>query len=588
MIESSYYHYKYYRKRSFNHFQERDIAVLKRTYVMSTCILVLILGLMLIAPVYGQTDTVRLVCVGNSITEGASTMNNPALDNYPAQLAVLLGSGWSVLNSGVSGRTMLKNGDFPIWNEQRFKDGLNYSPDIVTISLGTNDTKPFNWDDHKGEFITDYYTMIDTFRSLPSHPAIWLCLPPPSFSDAFSIRDSVINADIIPMIQQIAAVKSCQIIDFNTLMKPHTDLFPDGIHPSTIGSAMMSEYMYGLLTGRPIVHVTDENCTSGKRVTVSGSIDTLIYGGANLVDADTLTFWKTIGFPAEAVVDLGAEQTVDFFRIDFGNARDQGYQFRIETAGLAAVPYTTIIDRTARVDSASFIMQKTDSIHTRFIRLVITGAAHPKGDTVAIAGFRALKANSSAHGPVIVPKKISATGSNAKYNITIFWPDSLKASMMIYRTSSLYGAGSVTGFREGATTTIKNEYIKIGAVNTYWAVSFLNGVETVSDTVIVDTNTSDIDEADPSNIPSQIALYPAYPNPFNPSTTISFTLPSTSNVILKIFDIMGREISTLVSGRLNAGLHSRQWDAVNMPTGVYFYRLQADNSIKTERLVLLK
>jgi hypothetical protein len=79
-----------------------------------------------------------------------------------------------------------------------------------------------------------------------------------------------------------------------------------------------------------------------------------------------------------------------------------------------------------------------------------------------------------------------------------------------------------------------------------------------------------------------------YPNPFNPSTTISFAIPANSFVSLKVYDILGREVTTLVSEQLSAGNHSRQWNAMDMPSGVYFYRLQAGSFTETKKLILLK
>ncbi|MFZ1977891.1 MAG: T9SS type A sorting domain-containing protein [Bacteroidota bacterium] len=79
-----------------------------------------------------------------------------------------------------------------------------------------------------------------------------------------------------------------------------------------------------------------------------------------------------------------------------------------------------------------------------------------------------------------------------------------------------------------------------------------------------------------------------YPNPFNPSTTIAFTLPSRSFVTLKIFDILGREMATIVSEELAAGNYTRQWNAANLSSGVYFYRLQTGSSAQTKKLILLK
>ena len=79
-----------------------------------------------------------------------------------------------------------------------------------------------------------------------------------------------------------------------------------------------------------------------------------------------------------------------------------------------------------------------------------------------------------------------------------------------------------------------------------------------------------------------------YPNPFNPSTTISFSLASKSFVSLKMFDVLGREVATTIFEDLPAGNHSYQWNAANMPSGVYFYRLQAGSFTETKKLILLR
>ncbi|MGD1046671.1 MAG: T9SS type A sorting domain-containing protein [Bacteroidota bacterium] len=79
-----------------------------------------------------------------------------------------------------------------------------------------------------------------------------------------------------------------------------------------------------------------------------------------------------------------------------------------------------------------------------------------------------------------------------------------------------------------------------------------------------------------------------YPNPFNPTTTISFSLPSKSFVSLKIFDLIGREVATIISEEMLPGNYSRQWNAASMSSGVYFYRLQAGIYIETKKLILLR
>jgi hypothetical protein len=91
-----------------------------------------------------------------------------------------------------------------------------------------------------------------------------------------------------------------------------------------------------------------------------------------------------------------------------------------------------------------------------------------------------------------------------------------------------------------------------------------------------------------TDLPTHFNLEQNYPNPFNPATTISFSLPSKSFVSLRVFDIIGREVVTIVSEEMPAGSYSQQWNAINMPSGVYFYRLQAGSFTETKKLVLLK
>jgi photosystem II stability/assembly factor-like uncharacterized protein len=98
------------------------------------------------------------------------------------------------------------------------------------------------------------------------------------------------------------------------------------------------------------------------------------------------------------------------------------------------------------------------------------------------------------------------------------------------------------------------------------------------------------------NLPKQITLYQNYPNPFNPSTIISWKLNLNSHVILKVYDILGREISTLVNKNMDAGSYNISWNASKMASGVYFYRLwvnsinnnQAGNFIETKKMMLIR
>jgi hypothetical protein len=90
------------------------------------------------------------------------------------------------------------------------------------------------------------------------------------------------------------------------------------------------------------------------------------------------------------------------------------------------------------------------------------------------------------------------------------------------------------------------------------------------------------------NVPFTFALHQSYPNPFNPTTTITYTLPKTSKVTLSIYDILGREVSVLVNEKRDAGVHEVKFDGSGLASGVYLYRLQAGNFVQTRKLLLLK
>jgi hypothetical protein len=99
-------------------------------------------------------------------------------------------------------------------------------------------------------------------------------------------------------------------------------------------------------------------------------------------------------------------------------------------------------------------------------------------------------------------------------------------------------------------------------------------------------NQRSIDEFKP--LPDKVILTQNYPNPFNAQTIIKYSLPISSDVLIDIFDIAGRKLETLLSGHQEAGDHSIVWDAGQRPSGAYFYRIKAGNTVKTEKCILLK
>ena len=204
-----------------------------------------------------KEGAIKVACIGNSITDGHGIDFAPA-NGYPAQLQKLLGNDYWVKNFGVSARTMLNKGDFPYMNEMAWKDALAFKPDIVIIKLGTNDSKPENWQ-YNAEFKQDLQQMITTLRPdllkpvkkgkknkkqvvKNEGPQIFLCTPIPAFKPSWNINDGIITNNIIPIQQQVAQEYNLQVIDLHTLFGDGKDtMLEDGIHPNGKGAQKMAK-----------------------------------------------------------------------------------------------------------------------------------------------------------------------------------------------------------------------------------------------------------------------------------------------------------------------------------------------------------
>ncbi len=224
----------------------------------------LVLSLMITLCGYAQDYHVRVGFFGNSITIGTG-LSDPANECYPSQIAKLLetkyGDTCIVKNFAVSGHTMLKNGDEPLWDELFFKAGWSFAPDITFICLGTNDTKSWNWDSHKGEFIGDYLAMIDTFKLRNPNTKIIVCYPPPAFGIVYGIRDSVIINGVIPAVDSILKIRDVTLVDFYHPLVNSSTYFPDKIHPDAAGAKVMAKIAYDRIVETEIIHKTTPGTT---------------------------------------------------------------------------------------------------------------------------------------------------------------------------------------------------------------------------------------------------------------------------------------------------------------------------------------
>lgn len=229
-----------------------------------------------------RQDAVKVACIGNSITDGHG-IDMASAYAYPAMLQQMLGDGYWVKNFGRSGRTMLDKGDQPYMNEMAWKDAQAFKPDVVIIKLGTNDSKPQNWQ-HGSEFKHDLQKMIAALRpdlaqmqtgkkgkkptvgkkqskggkaskgkkgEEEAKPLIFLCTPIKAVKDSWRINDSVIVNGVIPVQTEVAREYGLEVIDLHTLFDASSDnMLSDGIHPNGNGAKRMAEIIYEALTAR--------------------------------------------------------------------------------------------------------------------------------------------------------------------------------------------------------------------------------------------------------------------------------------------------------------------------------------------------
>ena len=191
-------------------------------------------------------EPIKVACVGDSITQGSGAQKGKS---YPAQLQALLGDGYQVGNFGVSGRTLLKQGDFPYWKEKKYQDALAMEPAVVIIMLGTNDTKPQNWK-FEAEFDADYRELVKSFQALKSKPKVVVCRPVPVPGKGnYGINEENIQKEI-PRVDALAKELGCEVIDMHAALEKSPELLPDRVHPNTAGAGEMAKAAAKAIAGR--------------------------------------------------------------------------------------------------------------------------------------------------------------------------------------------------------------------------------------------------------------------------------------------------------------------------------------------------
>ncbi len=189
----------------------------------------------------------RIACVGDSITQGYG-LRSPDRDSYPSVLRRLLAGKAMVGNFGISGTTILKNGDSPYWKQWAFARAKQFAPDIVVIGLGANDSKPGNWT-HADEIAGDTAALVKAFRELPSQPKVVLVLPAPVFKPAFGITEELL-AKVRLLVATGATQAGATVVESVPVFATHEAWFLDGVHPNEEGAAALARLVADHLPAR--------------------------------------------------------------------------------------------------------------------------------------------------------------------------------------------------------------------------------------------------------------------------------------------------------------------------------------------------
>ena len=186
-----------------------------------------------------EPTKVKVACVGDSITAGSGASS--ASNNYVSQLQNRLGSQYIVQNFGNSGKTLLKEDANGYTKTDTYKNSVAFAPDVVTIMLGTNDSKDAVWNAYGDKYEQELRELVQAYRDLPSHPLVILATSPTAYNRNWTINNEVITNEIVPAQRRVATEMNCPLIDANTATQNMADKFADGIHPNDAGYVVLAD-----------------------------------------------------------------------------------------------------------------------------------------------------------------------------------------------------------------------------------------------------------------------------------------------------------------------------------------------------------
>ena len=193
---------------------------------------------------------IKVSCVGNSITYGMR-LDDRERESYPAQLQALLGDRYEVGNFGKSGATLLRHGHRPYFEQEEFRQAMDFAGDIVVIHLGINDTDPRNWPHFRDEFVEDYLALIDSLRSVNPRARFLIARMTPigSHHSRFISGTKTWHGQIQEAIETVAEASGAELIDFYEPLYRYPWMFPDAVHPDAEGAGILAKTVYQGITG---------------------------------------------------------------------------------------------------------------------------------------------------------------------------------------------------------------------------------------------------------------------------------------------------------------------------------------------------
>ncbi len=200
-----------------------------------------------------KKDRIRLACIGDSITFGMGVFDTRKRDAWPAVLERRLGAAYQVINFGYSGATVQREGDHPYRKLRLLEKAKKARPSVILLMLGTNDSKPYNWDERR--YREQYEELVRELRDGPWPHRLLLLVPPRAFPEkktgvvAFDIVNGTIRDSIRPIVLSVGDRYGLEVVDLYALTETHPEYFDDGVHPNAIGNRAIAEYLYQRLEG---------------------------------------------------------------------------------------------------------------------------------------------------------------------------------------------------------------------------------------------------------------------------------------------------------------------------------------------------